>query len=260
MTSTRSLAEVGVKSVECVVQCKTATTHSFTMMPLVSADGKLAPKLLIVLQEPGAKFPLKGHYMADNLVALPGYSHIMTKGHMVEWLRRVVFGPNSPLIRYLLVDSWPAFKDDAAFQSFVPAGRTFAKRNIPAGATSMVQPLDVFFFRPFKAMVKRITGYVRAMEVPFVVSQRDNILMLMSQVYWTFSAPRFQACLVYPWFKAGYLPTRPPRFQTPVEFCVPGYITADCQHPTCTGLSFIRCAYCEHFWCFDHFLVKMHRC
>lgn len=54
--SGRTLAVQGEKKVECVVQSITSTTHSYTIQPLISADGKLLSPLFLVLKEPSGKF------------------------------------------------------------------------------------------------------------------------------------------------------------------------------------------------------------
>ena len=48
--------------------------------------------------------------------------------------------------KMLIVDSWTSFKDHASMQKNVPRKKALTIKNIPAGATPQVQPLDVFFF------------------------------------------------------------------------------------------------------------------
>lgn len=47
---------LGSKDVISVVKNKNATTHSFTLMPLVKSDGTLLLPLYVVLQETNGKF------------------------------------------------------------------------------------------------------------------------------------------------------------------------------------------------------------
>src|SRR4051812_7315028 len=58
--SGRSLDTKGVKHVEAVVQSIDATTHSYTIMPTISAAGELKSPLFICLQERGGQFPQRG--------------------------------------------------------------------------------------------------------------------------------------------------------------------------------------------------------
>ena len=54
--SGRTLSVEGEKKVECVVQSISSTTHSYTIQPLISADGKLLSPLFLVLKEPSGMF------------------------------------------------------------------------------------------------------------------------------------------------------------------------------------------------------------
>ena len=56
MHSGRTLAIEGTRQVECVVQSLSSTTHSYTIKPTISADGKLLSPLYLVLKEPSRKF------------------------------------------------------------------------------------------------------------------------------------------------------------------------------------------------------------
>lgn len=81
---------MGVKTVVRCVQSKASLTHSYTVMPLVYADGSMGDLLFVVLQEPGGTFPKKKPiFTAPNLCVTAGSSHIMTKGHMKEWISKV---------------------------------------------------------------------------------------------------------------------------------------------------------------------------
>jgi hypothetical protein len=54
--SGRTLEFRGLSAVEGVVQSISATTHSYTIQPTISKDGKLLSPLFIVLQEPEGEF------------------------------------------------------------------------------------------------------------------------------------------------------------------------------------------------------------
>lgn len=56
MHSGRTLATAGIKKVECVVKSLSATTHSYTIQPIISAAGRLLPKLFIILKEQSGGF------------------------------------------------------------------------------------------------------------------------------------------------------------------------------------------------------------
>lgn len=154
MTSGRSLAPVSVREVERVVQAVNNTTHSYTIMPMIYADGRLAPKLFVVLQEAGGVFPKNFANLTDNLIVCCHTSHIMTKGLMETWIDECLLTEDMPDDLLLIVDSWSSFKDHRVMQSHVPDGKRLTICNIPPKATSLIQPLDVFFFRIFKGIKK----------------------------------------------------------------------------------------------------------
>ena len=56
MHSGRTLSIKGTRQVECVVQSISSTTHSYTIQPTISANGKLLFPLYLVSKEPSGKF------------------------------------------------------------------------------------------------------------------------------------------------------------------------------------------------------------
>ncbi|KAF8383367.1 hypothetical protein PRIPAC_72509 [Pristionchus pacificus] len=157
----------------------------------------------------------------------------MTKSLMLDWFKECVAHPSSPTEQLVLVDSWSSFKDHSAIQSVVPPGKKLTIRNIPAGTTSFAQPLDIYFFHPFKAMVKRVTSFVQVNDedIDFPVHLRDNRLQMISLI---FKAPIFRPMLEYPWKKAGYIYSVIPNFKTPVQICFPpGIDSTTCHTSSC---------------------------
>jgi len=60
----RTLHTSGVKKVEAVVQRMNATTHSFTVQPILNAQGEFLKPMLLVLPEPKGTF---GPHVKKNL-------------------------------------------------------------------------------------------------------------------------------------------------------------------------------------------------
>jgi len=54
--SGRTLAKSGVKTVEAIIQSVPSMTHSYTIMPIISASGRLLSPLYIVLKESTGTF------------------------------------------------------------------------------------------------------------------------------------------------------------------------------------------------------------
>ena len=50
------------------------------------------------------------------------------------------------------------------------------------------------------------------------LAQRNNTIQLMALIHHQFCSPRFVDTCKYAWYKAGYIPQRPPKFQTPLQY------------------------------------------
>jgi len=77
----RTLPIKGTLKVECLAQSLNSLTHSYTIQPAISADGKLHSPLLIVLQETNGKFgPIvkKNLYKVKNISVYPSNSGKLT--------------------------------------------------------------------------------------------------------------------------------------------------------------------------------------
>ena len=112
--SGRTLETRGATRVEATVQSIAAATHSYTILPTISASGRLLSPLFMVLQEKSGRFPdTTPIFQAPNVHTTAHTSHIMTKELMKEYFRHVYF-PNTPAESLLVVDSWGCWKDMAA--------------------------------------------------------------------------------------------------------------------------------------------------
>lgn len=167
---------MGVREVTRVVRSTASLTHSFTAMPVIYADGRLGDKLLVILKEKNGVFPQAGHWQAPNLLVMAGTTHIMTKAQVPCFVRECVAGPSTPPLTILLVDSWAGFRDHANMLSQVPSGKEVRPMTIPAGATYLCQPLDVYFFRLFKRFIRRLHDYAIQHHPGFAADSRDGIL------------------------------------------------------------------------------------
>jgi hypothetical protein len=261
--SGRSLDTKGVKAVEAVVQSLTAISHSYTILPVISASGELKSPLFICLQENSGSFPKSGIFQAANIYATCHTSHMMTKELMKEWFSKVYF-PQAPDNSLLLVDSWNSWTDEDAIKKSTPADKKITIRLIPPKTTPKIQPLDVAFFRTWKNFVRRFSDRILLDDLPIQLYQRTNIIKLQSLVHNQFSACRFVNFIRYAWHASGYLDERGERFENPVEYCFPDDLAEECAKSEngnkCGQGSFLRCAHCELVLCFNHFFVDYHYC
>jgi len=77
------LAEKGIKKVEFVAQSTSAIMHSYTIQPIISADGRLSP-LLIVLKESSGTLNSRVQetmFTANNIFIMASKSDKLTSNH-----------------------------------------------------------------------------------------------------------------------------------------------------------------------------------
>ena len=152
MHSGRTLAPCGSKTVEVAVQQVNATTHSYTIQPIISASGSLLSPMLLVLQEAGGKFGpqvAKKVFRPNNIYLLASSSGKLGKAHLHEWTRKVLL-PNIGEESLLLVDSWSCYNDDSLRMASEEQNKNLKIVMIPPKTTGMCQPLDRYFFRVYK--------------------------------------------------------------------------------------------------------------
>jgi len=122
--SGRTLANVGQKVVFGEAQAINSLTNSYTIQPIVSADGRLLPVLLVCLQEKTGEFgPIVKNTMfkSNNLYITCSKSGKLTKKIVKEWLDQVYF-PNVQDESVLLVDSWGC-QNERFLLNAIPAGK-----------------------------------------------------------------------------------------------------------------------------------------
>lgn len=245
----RTLTIRGTKKVIRRVQRINATTHSYTVHIQMNASGKLPPKLPIVLYEP-AGMPKRARDEFENYHNLHVYwskSGLMGAEIAKQWMQDVfldVVERNSVLI----IDSWTGYKQMMQMPQI--AQKKLKIIQLPPKTTGRLQPADVYFNRPFKNMFRQLCNRVRWQHNDFIMTKRENILMIMDMLWYQFKAPRFEDFLKYSWYRAGYFEEHPPGFQTPVQFCLgfKGYVKCEVDH--CIHFCSLKCAYCGQHFCF----------
>jgi hypothetical protein len=263
MHSGRTFDFQGVKNVEAIVQSISATTHSYTIQPIISKSGKLLSPLFIVLQEPSGQFGPRVHkelFSAPNIYVTASKSGKLSKDHLKIWFKEVFF-PNVGDKSVLFLDSWTTYNDKTMIKSVTPSNKTLEILTIPPKATSLVQPLDKYGFRLWKNFVRKFSDRVVLDGLDVDLFHRNNILKLQSLVHNQLSSPRFENVFKYSWYACGYSDDRPGNFVTPVEFCF-DILDKNCSRVDlfCNSVSFIVCSWCNNSFCFDHFFNNFHYC
>ncbi|KAK0420942.1 hypothetical protein QR680_014981 [Steinernema hermaphroditum] len=214
LRSGRTLTFMGVKQVEVTCQRENALTHSVTIQPAISASGTLQLPMLVCFGERNPPQCFDAQLQPyQNLKCCHSTSGNMSSILFEEWVRNVYL-PAAGEGSVLIIDSW---------SGYAKAKETFEREiefsTIPAKATSLVQPLDLFFNRQFKSFYRRLTELMLRQNPNFIVSQREHIAKLLNVTVSQFSAERFRPMLRFAWFSAGLLPNKPPRFEVPEKFC-----------------------------------------
>ena len=198
---------------------------------------------------------------------------MMDKRSLEHWIKTVV-SPSTPSRRLIVVDSWSAFTVHDNILDHLPLTCDAKVINIPKNTTRWAQPLDVHWNGPFKKMVsdrfwlmsclvmllqmRKFVDYALAHEPTYIIGTRNNLLTIVSLIYKQFCAPVFRSFNLYSWAAAGYIDTYPP-FVTPKVRCFPPNLAANICY-LCPATSFILCANCDHYFCWEHFVLDYHYC
>ncbi|XP_032691723.1 uncharacterized protein LOC116854168 [Odontomachus brunneus] len=258
--SGRTLSHKGTKKIESVVQSISATTHSYTIQPTISADGRLLSPLFIVLKEVTGTFGPRVQetmFKAPNIFVTASTSGKLTSNHVKTWLKEVFF-PNVGPQSVLLLDSWSGHCPNIIAETRTDYATDIVFLTIPAGTTGQIQPLDVYGFRLWKNFIRHFSDTVLLLNLAIELHTRNNILKLQSLTHHQFSSPRFQSLFRYAWFKSGYVEIRPTEFQTPVEFCFQRDSKVNCD--ICGETAIITCSWCKKSLCITHFFHDHHLC
>jgi len=89
------------------VQSTSATTHSYTIQSIISADDRLLSSLFIVLKEPSRTLGSRVQetmFTPNNIFIMASKSDKLTSNHFETWIKEVFF-PNVGLNSILLLDS-----------------------------------------------------------------------------------------------------------------------------------------------------------
>nr|XP_012217672.1 PREDICTED: uncharacterized protein LOC105669351 isoform X1 [Linepithema humile] len=249
-----------MKTIDRVVQSVSSTTHSYTIQPTISCDGKLLSPLFIVLQEHSGTFGSRVQenlFRASNVIVTASKSGKMTSDHFKKWLEEAYF-PNVGRDSVLLMDSWSG-QCPAIVTDLTPMEKQVTTMVIPKGTTGKIQPLDVYGFRIWKNFARRFSDTVLLLNYDINLHQRNNIIKLQSLIHNQLSSPRYQNLFKYSWFKSGYTNERPETFKNPVEFSFE-QTSSTCDIEDCNDIAVIQCSWCGKSLCLKHFFIEYHYC
>ncbi|CAF4809402.1 unnamed protein product [Rotaria magnacalcarata] len=270
--SNRTLSYEGEKITMARVRSKNATTHSYTIQPMISAAGKMVSPLFLCSKEPKGKMSesiiyhrystlihilidiKKILFPASNIVVTCSSSGKLTTS-LVEYWRDHVLRIWVPAQFLLLSDYWPGQRSAEIYSTV----RGYKRLEIPAHTTSRIQPLDVLFNRQWKLIARRMFDHVQLNDIVINLSERNNIIRVNSLIHNQLSSPLFVPMIKYSWFASGYTDQHPGPFQTVNDICFDiGNNFCQRLNCACNLLSFIQCSCCRRFLCFEHFFEAYH--
>ncbi|XP_055348757.1 uncharacterized protein LOC129595702 [Paramacrobiotus metropolitanus] len=109
-----SLDFIGVRKVVSLVESEVSTSSSYTIMPILSAEGILHPLMYICLKERSGRFGpqvSQSMFRPKNLYIDCSNSGKMEKSHMFTFLKEVLFKMPNVTSFVAICDSWNPFRD-----------------------------------------------------------------------------------------------------------------------------------------------------
>ncbi|CAF4634473.1 unnamed protein product [Rotaria sp. Silwood2] len=217
MHSTRTLSYAGEKNTVSSVRSTNKITHRYTVQATINLAGQVVGPVFVCLQEKNGVMDecvRKNLFRADNIVTNCSASGKLTTLLIRFWIDNCLL----PSIRHsrtlLLSDSWKGQGDKHGLYDKI---KGLKHLEIPFKTTSKVQPLDVFFYRQWKVIPRRLHDRILLDGMDIDATERNNILKLQSLVHNQISSSIFTSMIKYAWFKAGYLDTHPGPFKTVTE-------------------------------------------
>ncbi|GJQ72867.1 hypothetical protein Trydic_g1515 [Trypoxylus dichotomus] len=127
----------------------------------ISADRRLLSLLFSVLKESTNTFGprvAQSLFRPVNVYISSSVSGKLTSNHFKTWLTDVFLSNTRPK-SVPLIDSWSGHCV-AELQELVPKDKILNVLNIPEKTTAMIQPLDVYGFRPWKNFIRTFSSIV----------------------------------------------------------------------------------------------------
>ena len=263
----RTIARKGEKIVEARVVDHNAVSHSYSIQVHMSKNGTLGSKIYIVLQEKtgGAFGPSVQQKLNEILEYCPNVvvsctkfgkftSDLMRKWFTDTFLLDVAGSPES----LLLLDAWSGQGPTAGLDD-----ARVSIEYIPKGATKYVQPLDVYFFRHYKTLVKNIMESCRDLYLDEEIAVRPAnhyfIVKLHCVCYNQLQHPRFKEAWKYAWRKPGYeVEGERARFEKISDVLFGPLNSRESHCLIHDDFPLLKCVYCDQFLCFECMFHPVH--
>jgi hypothetical protein len=108
-----------------------------------------------------------------------------------------------------------------------------------------------------KVIPRRLYDRVLLDELYINISERNNIIRLVSLTHNQLSSEVFRRMIQYAWYASGYTDNHPGSFKTVSEVCF-SFDATVCAMSSCDVVPFICCSWCAKPLCFNHFFLNYH--
>jgi hypothetical protein len=258
LTIPRTLSQINERRTFGLIRSSHATTHSYTILPSLTAFGNFLPICLVILQEVngslGPQVSVEVSSLQEkfkNLLILPSRSGMMQSDQIEiyknEVLKKYING-NAILIH----DSWKGQTRDDLFNDLPNVERMI----IPAGCTDKIQPCDSIVFRQWKNFAKRCYLRVIIDNLNVDLKSRHGIITLQSLIFNQLCSQLFQPLLKQAWKQ--YFDDIDENFLKVEDICFKNLPTTCSSYNLCNSFSFIRCSHCRVILCFTCFFSSPH--
>ena len=151
-------------------------------------------------------------FKVSNVVITCSSSGKLTTSLVEYWRDHVLLPSLGHHKKFLLIsDCWGGQTYGKGLYDHIPG---CTRLEIPKKRTDQIQPLDVFFNRQMKVIPRRLYDRVLLDELDINISERNNIIRLMSLTHNQLSAEVFRPMIQYAWYASGYIDNHPGSFKT----------------------------------------------
>lgn len=254
--SNRTLSYQGEKITVATVRSINNTTHSYTVQPMITMSGNVVGPLFLCLKEESGRLSdriKKNLFKADNVVLTCSKSGKLNRSLVEYWKDHVLLSVMNNGKYLLLSDSWGTQSVDEIYNDL----NNLKRLEIPKKTTAILQPLDVYFNRQYKKIIRTMYDHVRLYDYDVNLAQRNSIIKMNSLAYNQLSSKVFKPMIQYAWFRSGYLINDPGDFKNVKSVCF-DFKNYSCDVDRCDESTFIRCSWCQKVLCFSHFFIDYH--
>ena len=146
LVSNRTLSFSGEKNTNALVRSSNVISHSYTVMPIITATGELLSPVLICLQETSERFPKGKSTFSPNHFALTCSQSGKLNGSLIEyWIREVLDKVTSNRF-LLLVDQWASQTEIEKYEQNLTKDQIFKLMVIPEQNDAHQSALRFVFF------------------------------------------------------------------------------------------------------------------